>query len=104
MLSRDARLLAFTCVAGLNDAISYLELGHVFTAMMTGNTVRLAMAIGQGEVTAAVAVDPRAGCLPRGAGGAMVLVLDTGIRVVVLIVLSGFAMGVQAAAVRQPGQ
>jgi hypothetical protein len=54
MLSRDAMLLALTCVAGLVDALSYLELGHVFTAMMTGNTVLLAMAIGQGEVPAAL--------------------------------------------------
>src|SRR5262249_6700566 len=27
------------------DAISYLGLGHVFTAMMTGNTVRLGLAL-----------------------------------------------------------
>jgi uncharacterized membrane protein YoaK (UPF0700 family) len=34
MLSRDAMLLVLTCVAGLVDAISYLELGHVCTATM----------------------------------------------------------------------
>src|SRR2546430_888777 len=54
MRSRDAMLLALTCVAGLVDAISYLELGHVFTAMMTGNTVLLALALGQGEAMAAL--------------------------------------------------
>jgi len=47
-------LLVLTCAAGLVDAISYLEMGHVFTAMMTGNTVLLALAIGQGEVMAAL--------------------------------------------------
>jgi uncharacterized membrane protein YoaK (UPF0700 family) len=37
-------------VAGIVDAISYLGLGHVFTAMMTGNTVLLGLALGQGQV------------------------------------------------------
>src|SRR5438445_12388086 len=35
--------------AGIVDAVSYLGLGRVFTAMMTGTTVLLALAIGQGE-------------------------------------------------------
>ena len=40
--------------AGIVDAVSYLGLGRVFTAMMTGNTVLLALAIGQGEAMAVV--------------------------------------------------
>jgi uncharacterized membrane protein YoaK (UPF0700 family) len=32
-------LLILTWAAGCVDAISYLGLGHVFPAMMTGNTV-----------------------------------------------------------------
>ncbi|MGH9197360.1 MAG: YoaK family protein, partial [Acidimicrobiia bacterium] len=40
--------------AGSVDAISYLGLDHVFPAMMTGNTVLLGLAIGQGEVLAAL--------------------------------------------------
>ena len=40
--------------AGIVDAVSYLGLGRVFTAMMTGNTVLLALAIGQGESMAIV--------------------------------------------------
>jgi uncharacterized membrane protein YoaK (UPF0700 family) len=133
-------LLALTCVAGLVDAISYLELGHVFTAMMTGNTVLLALAIGQGEVMAALRSILALAAFSAGAAvGAMVLVRgerggewppvvtgalalegvvlgvmgamwhvtsaapDTGIRLVVLIALSGLAMGVQAAAVRHLG-
>jgi len=47
-------LLGLTLVAGSIDAISYLGLGHVFTAMMTGNTVLLGLALAQGEVRAAL--------------------------------------------------
>ena len=35
-----------TAITGLIDAISYLALGHVFTASMTGNVVLLAFAVG----------------------------------------------------------
>jgi len=52
-LSRDALLLILTWAAGAVDALSYLGLGHVFTAMMTGNTVLLGLALGQGELLAA---------------------------------------------------
>lgn len=41
-------LLALTVVTGLVDGVSYLGLGHVFTANMTGNVVLLAFAIGGG--------------------------------------------------------
>src|ERR1700758_4078801 len=37
-------LLGMTAVTGLVDAISFLSLGHVFTANMTGNIVFLAFA------------------------------------------------------------
>lgn len=47
-------LLVLTWAAGSVDAISYLGLGHVFTAMMTGNTVLLGLALAQGEVLAAL--------------------------------------------------
>jgi uncharacterized membrane protein YoaK (UPF0700 family) len=53
-LSRDAMLLALTWAAGSVDAISYLGLGQVFTAMMTGNTVLLGLALAQGEILAAL--------------------------------------------------
>ena len=52
-LGRDTMLLLLTWAAGSMDAISYLRLGHVFTAMMTGNTVLLGLAVGQGHVLAA---------------------------------------------------
>ena len=74
-------LLVLTCAAGLVDAISYLEMGHVFTAMMTGNTVLLALAIGQGEVMAALRSTLALIAFSVGAAaGAMVL--RAGVRVV----------------------
>jgi uncharacterized membrane protein YoaK (UPF0700 family) len=42
-LARTLLLLTFT--AGLVDAVSYLALGHVFTANMTGNIVLLGFGI-----------------------------------------------------------
>ena len=38
-------LLTLTVVAGLVDATSYLKLGHVFVANMTGNVVFLGFGI-----------------------------------------------------------
>src|SRR5207247_10383288 len=38
-------LLVPTVTTGLIDAVSYLALGHVFTANMTGNVVFLAFAV-----------------------------------------------------------
>jgi uncharacterized membrane protein YoaK (UPF0700 family) len=138
--ARDILLLVLTCAAGLVDAISYLEMGHVFTAMMTGNTVLLALAIGQGEVMAALRSTLALVAFSVGAaGGAMVLrrgsargewprivnvtlaieavvlavfaalwqvagaAARSDVRLLVLIALSGLAMGIQAAAVRHLG-
>jgi uncharacterized membrane protein YoaK (UPF0700 family) len=53
-MGREAMLLLLTWAAGSMDAISYLGLGHVFTAMMTGNTVLLGLSLGQGHVLAAL--------------------------------------------------
>lgn len=39
-------------VAGFVDAIGYLDLGHVFTANMTGNTVLLGVALAKADWTA----------------------------------------------------
>ena len=41
-----------TGAAGYVDAASYLALGHVFTANMTGNTVLFGLALVQGDVNA----------------------------------------------------
>lgn len=53
-LGRESMLLVLTLSAGSVDALSYLGLGHVFTAMMTGNIVLLGLALAQGEVLAAL--------------------------------------------------
>ena len=42
-------LLALTCVTGLIDAASYLRLGHVFVANMTGNVVFLGFSLQPGS-------------------------------------------------------
>jgi uncharacterized membrane protein YoaK (UPF0700 family) len=47
-------LLVLTWAAGAADAVSYFGLGHVFTAMMTGNTVLLGLALAHGELLAAL--------------------------------------------------
>ncbi len=51
---RDSMVLVLTWAASGVDAISYLGLGHVFTANMTGNAVLLGLAIGQGQGLAAL--------------------------------------------------
>jgi uncharacterized membrane protein YoaK (UPF0700 family) len=45
-------LLSFT--AGVMDAIAFLTLGEVFTSAMSGNTILLGLALGQGRITAAL--------------------------------------------------
>ncbi len=42
------RIVLLTVCSGSMDALSFLELGHVFTSAMTGNTVLLGLAMGQG--------------------------------------------------------
>jgi uncharacterized membrane protein YoaK (UPF0700 family) len=54
ILGRESMLLLLTLAAASVDAISYFGLGHVFTAMMTGNTVLLGLALAQGEALAAL--------------------------------------------------
>jgi uncharacterized membrane protein YoaK (UPF0700 family) len=50
--SAPALLLALTVVTGLVDAASYLKLGHVFVANMTGNVVFLGFGLaGAGNIS-----------------------------------------------------
>jgi len=98
-------LLMLTWAAGIVDAISYLGLGRVFTAMMTGNTVLLALAVSEGE-SMAVMRSAHALAFEGLLLGVFAVVWystqmarTTGITNI-LIVLSGLAMGIQAAAVR----
>ena len=51
---RDALLLTLTAAAGSADAVSYLGLGRVFTANMTGNLVLLGVAIGQSQLAGSI--------------------------------------------------
>ena len=48
-------MILLAAAAGGVDAVSYLGLQEVFTAAMTGNTVLLGLAIGQGDFMAALA-------------------------------------------------
>jgi uncharacterized membrane protein YoaK (UPF0700 family) len=48
MASREYLLLGLTVVTGIVDAVSFLGLGHIFTANMTGNVVFLGFALGTG--------------------------------------------------------
>jgi len=65
------QLIGLTVVAGLIDAASYLLLGHVFVANMTGNVVFLAFAVGgaQGFSIAASLLAVAAFCLGAVSGG-----------------------------------
>ena len=47
-------ILVLAWAAGSLDAIGYLGLGHIFTANMTGNTVLLGLALGEGQGVAAL--------------------------------------------------
>jgi uncharacterized membrane protein YoaK (UPF0700 family) len=46
--ARVGVLLGLTVVTGVVDAVSFLGLGHIFTANMTGNVVFLGLALGGG--------------------------------------------------------
>lgn len=47
---RNLMVLLLTCVSSSMDALSYLKLGHVFIANMTGNTILLGLALGRGRM------------------------------------------------------
>jgi uncharacterized membrane protein YoaK (UPF0700 family) len=72
--TRNTLLLLLACAAGAADAVSYMELGRVFTANMTGNTVLLGLALVQAESQAALrAALALVGFLVGGALGAWVV-------------------------------
>ena len=126
---RDALLLALTAAAGWVDALSYVALGHVFTANMTGNLVLLGLAVGSvqtgGAVRSVVALAGFAigallgSALTRDAAGdwprrvtaalaveaaalvALAALWRAGAGVEALIAVSAVGMGIQSAAVRR---
>ena len=107
-MARAAKyLLALALASGFVDAASYLALGRVFTANMTGNTVLLGVAAGVALIRGAGGSWPMSARLTfvlEIAALTALLVTWTAIGVPSfrygLIALSGFAMGTQSAAVR----
>ena len=124
-------LLALASAAGFIDAVTYLGLGRVFTANMTGNTVLLGVAAAEGSSSDVLRALVALGgfCLGGAAGMAWmgerdgswawltrwVFALETlalaallavwqsagaGSLRLLLVALSGVAMGAQSAAVR----
>ncbi|MDQ0580699.1 YoaK family protein [Streptomyces rishiriensis] len=75
-------LLALTVVSGLIDAVSYLGLGHVFTANMTGNVVVLGFAAAGAPGFSVPHTATSLGCFLVGAivGGRVSRGLGTGSR------------------------
>ncbi|HTP54915.1 MAG TPA: YoaK family protein [Thermoplasmata archaeon] len=67
--TRDALLIGLTLAAGVVDAVSYLGLGEIFTANMTGNVVFMALAVGQRSLLTALR---SAAALTGFCGGAIV--------------------------------
>ncbi len=51
---RETLLIGLTFAAGMVDAVSYLGLGQIFTANMTGNIVFLALAVGERNLPTAL--------------------------------------------------
>jgi uncharacterized membrane protein YoaK (UPF0700 family) len=51
---RESLLIGLTVAAGAVDAVSYLGLGQIFTANMTGNVVFLALAVGERSLLTAL--------------------------------------------------
>ncbi len=122
-------LLALTFATGLVDAVSYLGLGRVFTANMTGNVVLLGFGLagGTGLPVLAPIVSLAAFLVGAGCGGrlgprlAAALTIEVGVLIAaaivalavrvqaghasgdVLIAMLAFGMGVRNATVRKLG-
>jgi uncharacterized membrane protein YoaK (UPF0700 family) len=77
-----ALLLALTAVTGFVDAVSYLSLGHVFTANMTGNVVFLGFALSSAPDLSVARSGAALAAFAAGAlaGGRMVATVATGPR------------------------
>jgi uncharacterized membrane protein YoaK (UPF0700 family) len=73
-------LLVLTFTTGLVDAVSYLGLGHVFTANMTGNVILLGFGIAGSGGLPVVAPLVSLGCFLLGAGAGGALGKQTGHR------------------------
>ena len=77
---REGLLLALTAVAASTDAVSYLGLGNVFPANMTGNTVLLGIGLATGSFARAGRSAVALAAFVAGAAGAGVLGRSVGWR------------------------
>lgn len=108
-------LLALTVVAASIDALSYLGLGHVFPANMTGNTVLLGIGLATGDVDAAarsatalggfvlgaaVVGGALAGRRPSGAAFTTVVLIEIGMTAALAGWWLGVGVGAPAGAAR----
>jgi len=126
---KNTLVLLLTGAAGYVDAVSYLTLGRVFTANMTGNTVLLGLSVVLGDADGAGrALLALVGFLVGGVGGAWIayrgpneegwprgvtialivecvllaaLANDRSAILEVRVVLAAVAMGIQSAAARR---
>jgi uncharacterized membrane protein YoaK (UPF0700 family) len=100
-----AALLALTVVSGLVDAVSYLGLGHVFTANMTGNVVVLGFAAAgtPGFSVSATLTSPGVFLVGAAALIAFLAGPAPGWRRLTVIAVLALAMGMRNAAVRLLG-
>src|SRR5256885_1535634 len=85
-------LLGMTAVTGVVDAVSFLFLGHVFTANMTGNVVLLAFAsTGVPEVSVARSLTALCAFLVGAAVGGRILA-DAGAQSQIRSAISAFGL------------
>lgn len=107
-------LLVMTFVTGIVDAVSFLGLGHVFTANMTGNIVFLGFAIGGASGLSILHSLLALFCFGFGAlvGGRMMLSLQSerwaplsmGIESLLLLIAAAVAFGSAGAVELDPGR
>jgi uncharacterized membrane protein YoaK (UPF0700 family) len=124
-LAAEARGLVLagllSALAGMVDAIGYLQLGGLFISFMSGNSTQLAAALGQGSLAGAGTIAELIGLFVLGAAAGQILAGFTGRRhmtwvLVGVAILLGtaavlatafqpmvFAMGALNAAMRRAG-
>jgi uncharacterized membrane protein YoaK (UPF0700 family) len=88
--ARGALLLGLTVVAASMDALSYLGLGRVFPANMTGNTVLLGIGLATGDIEAAARSATALGAFVLGAavvGGALAGRRSSGTDFMIVVVI-----------------
>src|ERR1700704_1277894 len=91
-------LIVLTMVTGMVDAVSYLKLGHVFVANMTGNVVFMGFAIADPQNFSIPASLVAVGAFLAGAlaGGRLSLLFGRhrGLHVMIAIVIESALVGV----------